>query len=226
MFINQHILLRPAARCSLVAALILAGLAIATLAIPGLITQQYFESLRDVGVYSQTLLNAADTLRIIIAVDTLFILTYVSALIIGALAITTDHARPLVIPVGALVVLLGVLDTMENMDILRMLNTLEAGGAVTQGEIAARQAASLLKWNVGYLALFLFAFLIPYWDVTRGMLKLGLWIGLPVLGAVMNVSPTDGYGESLQLVRYLFLVVGFFLFARVYYEEARAKGVI
>jgi hypothetical protein len=120
--------------------------------------QQLFEVVRPPAAYAAALLAHAGWLKVVIAVDDIFIGCYVGAAVFGALALPRRAATWLVLAGGVLV---GLLDLEENHHMLALLRAAEYGLPLALGDIIRRMDFSSAKFALGHLSFFFLAFLVP-----------------------------------------------------------------
>lgn len=215
---TDRALLQAAAACALAAALALLAMLAVALAHGG-ITQQHFEEARPALVFAAELLAARGPLTLTIAIDNVFVLFYVGALALAAWGLRGGALVPAGLVVAGATAL-GLLDLAENLDFLRMYAVLDMGGTLTSAEITGRMAASLFKWHVAYLTLFLFGFVIPLRGAVSLLLKLSLWLLLPAIGALLIAGPPD-WRPAAALARYAGMLIGFLLIAGTAWAAGR-----
>lgn len=200
----SHRTLRDA---SLAAALLLTSLCAITLASG--VSQQWFEWVRPPADYAARLVQDALPLRLIIALDDVFIAAYVASALLFVQFLRTSERDPLHVVVAAFSVAAGVLDLAENHHLLSLLALAEAGLPVPVEDILLRSQLSQLKWMLGHVA---FAFLgvsltldAPLAKVLRVAL---VFVQLP-LGALTWAVPDGLWLPVLVWLRYGALVSGF-----------------
>ena len=136
--------------CSAVAGALLLILCLMT-ALSG-VSQQSFEWVAPAEEYGRRLVHDGPWLRWIIAVDDLFVAAYVLATVLLAERLHRERGRLLPTAIAVAGVTAGVLDVIENHDLLTMLRWVETGGTLDDASIVARSVLSQTKWLLGHLA--------------------------------------------------------------------------
>lgn len=116
------------------------------------VSQQRFEWVASPADYGARLRAEGGWLRVIVAIDDLFVAAYVIATVALAERMARSGWRPLLIAVALAGVAAGVLDVMENHDLLAMLRWAELGERIPELRILERSELSQLKWMLGHLA--------------------------------------------------------------------------
>lgn len=188
------------------------------------VSQQTFELIQPVPLYTQALLDAAMPLRVIIGLDNIFIALYSATIVYLVLALRHE-GHSLVLGVVLLAGLAGgVLDYIENHHILTMLLAVEMGVPLDMSEIKQQMVASMLKWHLAYFGFFLVAFALQPQNTLEKLLRWCLfYVQLPV-GVFFYVSSPlleGAVAEGLFYLRYLNLVLGFGFFALIFYRRSK-----
>jgi len=197
-----------ATRLSLFSAVLFATLVVLQIASGA--AQHTFEIVRPAAAYVQLLIDQAPRLRVVIALDDLFIAGYVGATIFAALAFPR---RPILtaVVVGAGIAA-GLLDLEENHHMLALMRAAQSGIPLEPRELVRRMDWSSVKWVIGHGAFFLLAFLVPgRGAAARALRFISVFVQLPlgIAGVVF-----DG-ALALQLGRAVNLFAGFLLTAAV-----------
>ena len=173
------------------------------------VSQQTFERFQAPADYARALLAQASPLRLIVAIDDVFIVTYVAATLLLCASLR-DHGAKLVLNVVLTAAILGgVLDLIENHHILAMLRQAEFGILPSAGEINAQVVASALKWMLGHAAFALLAFAVELPGLLGKLVRTSLlWFQLP-LGAATLVVVEPQLLAVLTWCRYGSLLAGF-----------------
>jgi hypothetical protein len=198
---------RLAARFAVVSALLFALLVALQLATGA--SQHFFELVHPPDVFARALLEHADWLKVVFALDDLFIACYLSA---GLFAVLALPRQALTWPVFALVCAAGLLDLEENHHLLALLDAAQAGLPLAPAELIRRMDLSSVKWALAHLGFFGLAFLVPGQGALPRAFR-GLSVGLQLPVGLAGVV----YGEVrwLALLRAFNLFVGFLVLARL-----------
>lgn len=188
------------------------------------VSQQAFEFVAPPETYARALVAASFELRLLVALDDLFIVAYVTLTILlvdhlGRSRPTNLHRFAVVAGVAA-----GCLDFAENHHLLAMLHWAEAAQPIPPEEILHRSSFSQLKWMLGHAAFVAIGVLLP---ATPGLLRRAfrsslLLVQLPIGAAAWTVVE-PGWASVLAWARYGAFVSGFgFIawFARVGFDES------
>jgi hypothetical protein len=116
----------------------------------------------------------------------------------------------------------GLLDYAENLHFLTMYANLDAGVAISDGEVAQRMWSSLMKWHIAYAAMFVASFVVPVRGLLSFILVWSMRVVLPVVGVLVYTGPEE-VRPLLALVRYALMFGGFVMMALVFSSEAARK---
>jgi hypothetical protein len=171
-------------------------------------SQAYFEVVHPPATYAARMIAHAAWFRIIVALDNVFIASYVGAFVFGALAFPRRAVTWLVLGSGILV---GLLDLEENHHMLALLHAAEDGLPIAVGDLVRRMDLSSTKFGLAHLAGFFLALLVPGRSATARALRAICFVQLP-LGMAGIVW--DG-AIPLQLARAASLTAVYLLLAAV-----------
>jgi len=211
--INRYVSITASA-----AALMLAAMLLVSLLNNG-VTVQDFEWVNDVDTYAREIVAAESPLRLILTFDNLFLTFYTAAFIFLAMAVWDQSNRVLVIVALGAVLITTYLDLLENHDILTQLTTALHGLPIALADLQERMVWSQLKFHSSYLALFLFAFVLPGDTFLEKLLKISLWLGYPLIGILVYTFPYSVF----DLLRYLFMLSGLSILAWNYLVRYRSQ---
>ena len=196
---------------------LIAGLCILSMFLIAILTgvsQEEFEITQSVESYTKGLIAGQNPLRLTFTIDIIFICVFVTLFVFLTQYLKREgfvSKAVADIALGAMV-LCGLLDFAEDLHILTMLHSAVNSLPIEQNEISGQMFFSMLKFCASYLSMFLLAFLLPNKTFTEQILKYSLWLFLVPIGALVFTAP-----ENLQLVfnliRFVFMVSGFFLLA-------------
>jgi hypothetical protein len=178
------------------------------------VSQEQFEVTQAVETYSRALIAAENPLRLTFAIDLVFICVFMTLFVFLTEYLKTDDRVTRAVANAALgaMLLCGLLDFHEDLHILTMLRNARHDLPIEQSEIALRMTLSMIKFCLSYLSLFLLAFLLSGRTLSEKVLKYSLWfIQLPV-GVLVYTAP-ESWQLICNLIRFLFMVSGFFLLA-------------
>ncbi|HMS42025.1 MAG TPA: hypothetical protein PKE69_17465 [Pyrinomonadaceae bacterium] len=210
------------ARLSFIAGLLILAMFFVTLATG--VSQEKFEISQTVESYTQNLIAAQNPLRLIFTIDLVFITVFTTLFVILPSALKTGEKVTDAIANVALgaMVLCGLLDFYEDLHILTMLHNAVKNLPIEQSEISLQMTASMFKFCLSYLSLFLLAFILPNRTFAEKILKYSLWfVQLPV-GVLVYTAP-ENLHLLFNLIRFAFMISGFFLLAFIFRENAETK---
>jgi hypothetical protein len=147
---------RLAVRFSLASAILFAALVVMQIASGA--SQQFFEVVHPPADYARALVTHAVWLKVVIAVDDIFIGCYVGAAVLTVLALPRGAASFIVLAGG---VLAGLLDVEENHHLLALLRAAESGLPIGADDLIRRMDLSSAKFALGHLSFFFLAFIVP-----------------------------------------------------------------
>lgn len=182
-------------------------------------TQQRFELVMPLEVYTASFAAAKGVILHTLIFDNLFIIAYVGALALGLSALSTPDTRVAAgLAIGG-IVSVGLLDYAENLHFIVMYARLDAGQTLGADEIGWRMWASAMKWHIGYASLALASFVVPARGLVSLVLVWSLRVVLPVVGVLIYAGP-EGWRPMLGIARYGAMLSGFILFAMVFASNA------
>lgn len=183
------------------------------------VTQQKFETVSALATYTSAFLAARQPMLATLTFDNLFILAYTSTIAIAMAALRTPENSWIAGAAALGMVAVGLLDYAENLHFLTMYAGLDAGIDITSAELSQRMWASLMKWHIGYAAMFAAGFVIPVRGPVSFLLVWSLRVVLPVVGVLVYTSPEE-MRPLFGLARYVLMLVGFVMMAIVFSNEA------
>lgn len=184
-------------------------------------SQQTFEFAGSTQAYAARLIQAASSLRWLVALDDVFIACYVTAtlLFVRELAsaneggVLSDQTRALAPWIAALGLSAGLLDFTENHHILSLLRLAQDGLALDATQLTLRETLSSLKWLAGHLAFFMVGLSLPNTTAPLRLFRSSLLlIQLPV-GACALVMAGLPMGDLFNWLRLINVLVGFVFLA-------------
>lgn len=205
---------QAAAGLAVAAAGLLSVMLIVTIQSGG-VTQQRFELVMPLDVYTASFSAAKDVILHTLIFDNLFVIAYVGAIVLGMSALATPETKAAAAMAIAGIVCTGILDYAENLHFITMYARLDAGQALTADEIGWRMWASAIKWHIAYAGLAMASFVIPVRGLVSLILVWSLRVVLPVVGVLIYAGP-DAWRPILGIARYGAMLSGFVLFAMVF----------
>jgi hypothetical protein len=173
------------------------------------VSQQWFEWVHAPDAYAAKLLHGATALRVIIALDDVFIALYVATAILFVQFLGGVRKSPLYLVAMVFGVVAGVLDLEENHHLLALLRVAEAGLPVPLEDILRRSDLSQLKWMLGHASFALIGLAMQPKRMEAHLFRASLvFVQLPI-GALTWVVTEGGLQTALIWVRYGSLIAGF-----------------
>lgn len=186
------------------------------------VTQQKFETVWSLARYTEQFITARQPLLLTLTFDNLFILAYAGAIGLAMAGLRNAENGWLALIAAAGMLTTGLLDYAENLHFLTMYANLDAGVAISDGEVAQRMWSSLMKWHIAYAAMFAASFVVPVRGLLSFILVWSMRVVLPVVGVLVYTGPEE-MRPLLGLARYVLMFSGFVLMALVFSSEAARK---
>jgi hypothetical protein len=186
------------------------------------VTQQKFETVWSLARYTEQFIAARQPLMLTLTFDNLFVLAYAGAVGLAMAGLRNAENGWLAALAAAGMLTTGLLDYAENLHFLTMYANLDAGVAISDGEVAQRMWSSLMKWHIAYAAMFVASFVVPVRGLLSFILVWSMRVVLPVVGVLVYTGPEE-MRPLLGLARYVLMFSGFVLMALVFSSEAARK---
>jgi hypothetical protein len=186
------------------------------------VTQQKFETVWSLARYTEQFIAARQPLMLTLTFDNLFVLAYTGAIGLAMVGLRNAENGWLAALAAVGMVTTGLLDYAENLHFLTMYANLDAGVAISDGEVAQRMWWSLMKWHIAYAAMFVASFVVPVRGLLSFILVWSMRVVLPVVGVLVYTGPEE-VRPLLALVRYALMFGGFVMMALVFSSEAARK---
>jgi hypothetical protein len=186
------------------------------------VTQQKFETVWSLARYTEQFIAARQPLMLTLTFDNLFVLAYTGAIGLAMVGLRNAENGWLAALAAVGMVTTGLLDYAENLHFLTMYANLDAGVAISDGEVAQRMWSSLMKWHIAYAAMFVASFVVPVRGLLSFILVWSMRVVLPVVGVLVYTGPEE-VRPLLALVRYALMFGGFVMMALVFSSEAARK---
>lgn len=186
------------------------------------VTQQKFETVWSLARYTEQFIAARQPLLLTLTFDNLFVLAYAGAVGLAMAGLRNAENGWLAALAAAGMLTTGLLDYAENLHFLTMYANLDAGVAISDGEVAQRMWSSLMKWHIAYAAMFVASFVVPVRGLLSFILVWSMRVVLPVVGVLVYTGPEE-MRPLLGLARYVLMFSGFVLMALVFSSEAARK---
>jgi hypothetical protein len=155
------------------------------------VSQETFEVFRPAAVYAAGLREHAGALRALFAIDSAFLVLYTAFFVVFGRRIATDETRTLLIAGMGFIFATAFLDMIEDHHILAMLNAAQDGQDPSSADVVLQQTISQVKFNLSYVALFLYGLAVPRQTRAGVALSLLLTVGTLVQGAWLYAAPSS-----------------------------------
>ena len=149
------------------------------------VTQQKFETVWSLARYTEQFIAARQPLMLTLTFDNLFVLAYTGAIGLAMVGLRNAENAWLAALAAVGMVTTGLLDYAENLHFLTMYANLDAGVAISDGEVAQRMWSSLMKWHIAYAAMFVASFVVPVRGLLSFILVWSMRVVLPVVGVLV-----------------------------------------
>jgi hypothetical protein len=174
--------------------------------------------------YARLLLHNPAALRTAVGLDNAFIAFYTTTFVVLALVLEERGAKQSTVRIAlGMLLFLGFLDLLENTHFLTMLQRAEQGLPPSDFEIGAQVMESLVKFHVGYFAVFVLAMTMPRTTAEeRWLANLSTYVQLPV-GLLIYVTPR-AVAVPLVFVRFGYFLTAFVLLAWCFGPKSKKSG--
>jgi hypothetical protein len=187
------------------------------------VSQETFEVVRPAAVYAAGLREHGTALRALFGIDSAFLVLYTAFFVVFGRRIATDDTRALITIASGFIFATVFFDMVEDHHILAMLNAAEAGSDPTAGQIVLQQTISQVKFNLSYVALFLYGLAVPRRTRAGLALSLLLTVGTLVQGVWLYAAPASMLPAG-NLGRGLGFMIGFALAIPIIRDRARQRA--
>ncbi|VAW19968.1 hypothetical protein MNBD_ALPHA11-40 [hydrothermal vent metagenome] len=170
-------------------ALLVAGVVVGSMAFP-VTSQEQFEIIYALESYTRNLGAAEPAIRLILFLDSIFILAYIGAI---SFAIIGFASRNLPVAWFAGLGILAVmgLDIWENILIVISLDLVKFGETVSAQTMAQQALISSFKWQISAITLFALSFLLPGKRLAEFLLVWGTRLGLAIAAPLFVFNPFE-----------------------------------
>ena len=153
-------------------------------------SQELFETIISQTDYKNTITDAAPTLRVVLFLDSLFILLYTSAICFAALAFKPQNT-PVAwfVIIGIIAVML--FDYWENFTMAQSIDLLQIDEEISIGRITHQAIISAFKWQLSAIVLFSVSFVLPCEYLIEKLLVWGTRMGLAIGSPLFIINPLN-----------------------------------
>jgi hypothetical protein len=186
------------------------------------ISQETYEVVRPAAEYANDLRAHDGAVRALFAIDSAFLVVYAAFFLVFGRHVATDETRTLISVGTAFILITAFLDMVEDHHILAMLAAARGGVDPSPAALVAQHVVSQVKFNVSYLALFLFGLAIPRQTTLGLILSLLLTVGTLLQGAWLYMAPPSLLPAG-NVARALGYILAFIL--AIPFVRAQSRGV-
>ncbi|MFM8705121.1 MAG: hypothetical protein ACKOHG_14870 [Planctomycetia bacterium] len=170
-----------------IAAILLIGMMGVSLATG--VAQEPFEIVRDPAAYRSDVLASSPWLKVILAMDSLFIIAYASFFLCFA-RVASQHGDAGMLRLGVIAILAtAILDIIEDQHLLALTDSLRLGEGVSLGVLRMQHVLSQTKFHLSYMATVFVAMGVPRRTPVERAFALAVGVPLPLIGIVRWVAP-------------------------------------
>lgn len=172
------------------------------------VAQEPFEIVRHPETYRSDLIASAPWLKPILALDSLFIIAYVSFFLCFARA-AGEYGDDGMLRLGVIAILAtAILDIIEDQHLFALADSLRLGEDVNFGTLRMQHVASQTKFHLSYLAAVFVALGLPRRTPVELAFALAVGVPLPVIGVLRWVAPA-AFQFPLVVAQWLAFLGGF-----------------
>ncbi|MCF6303521.1 MAG: hypothetical protein L3J13_10070 [Devosiaceae bacterium] len=153
-------------------------------------SQEQFEIIYALESYTRNLAAAEPTIRLILFLDSIFILAYVGAISFAAIGFANRN-KPVAWFCGLGILAVMGLDSWENILIVSSLDLVKAGEVINAQIMAQQMLISSFKWQFSAVTLFALSFLLPGKRLAEFLLVWGTRVGLAIAAPLFVFNPFE-----------------------------------
>lgn len=189
-----------------IAALLLIGMMGVSLATG--VAQEPFELVRDPAAYRSDLLASSSWLKVILAMDSLFIIAYASFFLCFA-RVARQYGDAEMLRLGVMAILAtAILDVIEDQHLFALTDSLRLGEGVSLGVLRMQHVLSQTKFHLSYMATVFVAMGLPRRTPVELAFALAVGVPLPLIGIFRWVAPA-AFQFPLVVAQWLAFLGGF-----------------
>ena len=173
--------------------------------------QEDFEFLQNLASYTKHLRDVAAPLRIVLFLDSLFLLCYTGAIGFAVLAFRENN-RPVALFAGLALTALMVLDVWENIIMVQSIDLLALVGNIDLDQLLYQASVSSFKWHAAAVTLFAISFVLPDETPVEKLLVWGTRSGLAIGVPLFVFSPFEARTIGVIVIE-ISMLAGFILLA-------------
>ena len=189
-----------------IAALLLIGMMGVSIATG--VAQEPFEIVRDPALYRSDLLASSPWLKVILAMDSLFIIAYALFFLCFA-RVARQYGDAEMLRLGVMAILAtAILDVIEDQHLFALTDSLRLGEDVSLEMLRMQHVLSQTKFHLSYMATVFVAMGLPRRTPVELAFALAVGVPLPLLGIFRWVAPA-AFQFPLVVAQWLAFLAGF-----------------
>lgn len=172
------------------------------------VAQEPFELVNDPAAYRSDLIAASSWLKVILAMDSLFIIAYASFFLCFA-RVAGQHGDAGMLRLGVVAILAtAILDIIEDQHLFALADSLRLGEDASLGMLRMQHVLSQTKFHLSYMATVFVAMGLPRRTPVELAFALAVGIPLPIIGIFRWIAPA-AFQFPLVLAQWLAFLGGF-----------------
>lgn len=172
------------------------------------VAQEPFEQVNDPAIYRSDLIAASSWLKVILAMDSLFIIAYASFFLCFA-RVAGRHGDAGMLRLGVVAILAtAILDIIEDQHLFALADSLRLGEDASLGMLRMQHVLSQTKFHLSYTATVFVAMGLPRRTPVEFAFALAVGIPLPIIGVFRWIAPA-AFQFPLVVAQWLAFLGGF-----------------
>lgn len=172
------------------------------------VAQEPFEIVRDPSAYRSDLLASSPWLKVILAMDSLFIIAYALFFLCFA-RVARQYGDAGMLRLGVIAILVtAILDIIEDQHLFALTDSLRLGEDVSLEMLRMQHVLSQTKFHLSYMATVFVAMGLPRRTPVELAFALAVGVPLPLLGIFRWVAPA-AFQFPLVVAQWLAFLAGF-----------------
>jgi hypothetical protein len=172
------------------------------------VAQEPFELVRTPAAYRSDLIASSSWLKVILAIDSLFVIAYASFFVCFA-RVAGKHGDAGMLRLGVVAILAtAILDIIEDQHLFALADSLRLGEEVSLGVLRMQHVLSQTKFHLSYLATVFVAMGLPRRTPVEWAFALAVGIPLPIIGILRWIAPA-AFQFPLVVAQWLAFLGGF-----------------
>jgi len=172
------------------------------------VAQEPFEIVRSPAAYRSDLMAASSWLKVILAIDSLFIIAYAAFFVCFA-RVAGKHGDAGMLRLGVVAILAtAILDIIEDQHLFALADSLPLGEEMSLGTLRMQHVLSQAKFHLSYMATVFVAMGVPCRTPVERAFALAVGVPLPIIGALRWMAPV-AFQFPLVVAQWLAFLGGF-----------------